>query len=1257
MQHPEKSIIHPDLTTDPSFEDVMKREISTFDIKSVVEILDDEIAMQNRLMSDFNEPLYHGSIVRKETFCHAIDHWLDESNVTVEQRHKLINILHNGIGPICNLPTKELPKNEPSGSTNNSVSSDGYENYETDNDSEVRSLQTEDLNICNVQSTLKDYCKETTRFVTLDQCIKNCTVFIGDNADLLKCPNCQSSRFRPCTRAKCSRRGFDDCKHLATTDGIAFKRLYYRSLIIMIKDLVKLPSFIPLLNYSRKHTAADSVNDFMDGQVAKSHLSEMNQRFMIWKSNDVANRENATPVNLLLSEFYDSGQLFHRKATDFWPLCVGIMNLPPTHRGKVGIGYFIQALYLGNHHGNVERILFSDLFCEELRCLYIGVEFAFEGMVFFIQARLVLHILDGRAAEGLFHFQSTSNSNVGCPLCLGVTGIHDGAKCNYFGHRNYLPEMHYLRMFGQTGKCCQYGYHDPEMKNTWFLSEEYDNMHRRDNQFQPFFIEEYKIVEDILKEDTEASRRNLAQRNEELIDLFCLPCDGNRARRDRLVDFLFIDSTLRDYDWHHSGHFALDMIRKNPNRETMSSYFFARHFDLREPKPYSRVSYHQYLTDALRARELNRGRKSKAKKQVKGLQDVWSFARLQYADMEKQYTWPFAHVVCGIIHLLFDCMTGRFHEKNPNRAQRDPNKAKNRAQIDIKKREKGKKIKKRKFRGTDDSEESQTEDCDGDDELPQSLKQQPNFRPSYFRTDESSAFAPYCASGSEVEKASDWLNCILLPRGISDDAWKVSINRSSEYLGSIGTLKMTQKLKLLSCYWGVMLYVMESIKDGFKQFFSLIAFDLGRLLSFNFPTNEMDNLTQCIIETVAVWELIMPTITNNIQVHELVDLAPFIPLFGPPMGVSEFPGERMIGMMKNHKKKANTGGISFGKEVMRKQVSLERRRMKQAYSMPVDKIHEVNNKLSFNKSTQIIEYNEFPFYLYEVERKISRLTDFEIGFLSETLISQITRLFPNQVSREENSPLYRLWMASLPHDNKAPRIPPSQTTFVMKLKYVLDHKEKFDQQELYVANNLIQFQPQFFRKACIYGLQFPSRGYIYREMEQWSYRSANTRYGADELTSKQLRDNQWSYSNDFSSWCKYDKNINNNKENYYFGQLNMFFSAESIGDPCLSRLLLASITSYKSSNISRVPGARVDCIKMSGSLDARTLFIALQDVCPTRVATIPISDDGKAITLKATQVRTPNVTTEKKAKHLLMIILHPEKLSLQPSNRPHHVFM
>ena len=43
----------------------------------------------------------------------------------------------------------------------------------------------------------------------------------------------------------------------------------------------------------------------------------------------------AIPINLLLSNFYDSGQLFKSYVFDFWPLCIDILNLPPTLRGKV----------------------------------------------------------------------------------------------------------------------------------------------------------------------------------------------------------------------------------------------------------------------------------------------------------------------------------------------------------------------------------------------------------------------------------------------------------------------------------------------------------------------------------------------------------------------------------------------------------------------------------------------------------------------------------------------------------------------------------------------------------------------------------------------------------------------------------------------------------------------------------------------------------------------------------------------------------
>ena len=52
-----------------------------------------------------------------------------------------------------------------------------------------------------------------------------------------------------------------------------------------------------------------------------------------------------TPINLLLSEFYDSGELFKSYVFNFWPLCIGILNLPPNLRGKVGLSYFFIAVH------------------------------------------------------------------------------------------------------------------------------------------------------------------------------------------------------------------------------------------------------------------------------------------------------------------------------------------------------------------------------------------------------------------------------------------------------------------------------------------------------------------------------------------------------------------------------------------------------------------------------------------------------------------------------------------------------------------------------------------------------------------------------------------------------------------------------------------------------------------------------------------------------------------------------------------------
>jgi hypothetical protein len=52
---------------------------------------------------------------------------------------------------------------------------------------------------------------------------------------------------------------------------------------------------------------------------------------------------NSEEVSLSFSEFYDGGQLFKSKSTNYWILMTHILNLPPTSRGKLGIGMFLKA--------------------------------------------------------------------------------------------------------------------------------------------------------------------------------------------------------------------------------------------------------------------------------------------------------------------------------------------------------------------------------------------------------------------------------------------------------------------------------------------------------------------------------------------------------------------------------------------------------------------------------------------------------------------------------------------------------------------------------------------------------------------------------------------------------------------------------------------------------------------------------------------------------------------------------------------------
>ena len=212
-------------------------------------------------------------------------------------------------------------------------------------------------------------------------------------------------------------------------------------------------------------------------------------------------------------------------------------------------------------------MLFTDLVCEELRCLYEGIKYEVDGQKYFIQARLVMHILDTKAAEPCMGYQSQSNSNFGCSFCGGITGIHNGSKCVFLGHRNYLPQLHYLRFFGQTGYCCPAGFYDHEKKRQWFVEEKFHNfdIDPKGFKYETFFADSWDVVCRIItrkkaliaENATITDQRNAVDAmmsmpaNQRDIDNVFQPCDGDDETRSTIVNFIFHENV--QYQWFHTG--------------------------------------------------------------------------------------------------------------------------------------------------------------------------------------------------------------------------------------------------------------------------------------------------------------------------------------------------------------------------------------------------------------------------------------------------------------------------------------------------------------------------------------------------------------------------------------------------------------------------------------------------------------------------------------------------------------------------------
>jgi len=537
------------------------------------------------------------------------------------------------------------------------------------------------------------------------------------------------------------------------------------------------------------------------------------------------------------------------------------------------------------------------------------------------------------------------------------------------------------------------------------------------------------------------------------------------------------------------------------------------------------------------------------------------------------------------------------------------------------------------------------------------------YRPNY--TDGSgkvNAKAPYGGIKKECTQVVYWLTCVLLPSGLNDDSWDI-------HLESIGSLKMNQKLKIMFCYWDLLLFGMESMVPSYKLFYRMIAKDIQRLGMLHFNLEEVNDIQNCIIESIACWEGCLPPKTMHYKVHQLVDLPSMLKNFGSLYNWSEFAGERLLGYIKNHKLHSNTGGCSYCHLMIEKQVAKEMRIMKRFYNSStinsVDQNAPNSSKHLKINSQNVLEFNDYPFEILAEDKNFTLLSNFEVDHLIELLIFEIKRLNDdNHDTCLSSSILY-----SLIHRIKIPMVKGSKNEpkYIQILIQVSKNiSEKYTLQEVSVAKKLLNLHIRFYSKACIYGLPFQSRGSQYREISaqrvvSWGADHGKNQYEIRRTFDSGIRPLNWWDRKAYSSWCMYKSYDDETK----FGQLNGFFKI-NIGDSVVDGLLVGSITSRVHEIIEHVP-----FVNERNSFDPDQIFVSLYDICPTLIGTLPsyrphvIKATGlkdkkriKAITLnenhkmkKTMEGRDHIVFNRTMVEVHAIIILHPDRMQSQPPKR------
>jgi hypothetical protein len=1079
-----------------------------------------------------------------------------------------------------------------------------------------QSLPIKKSPIGNFISTVKSYTPPSNRLLEFETCVDGCVVFSDVRyKNLRRCPVCRLKRFNECTLASCKGTLYDDCPH-SDVGREAKKYLFYRPLIPLLIKLLEKPDFIVALNYKFIKQFDNHYEDVQDGLHYKENYESMDAIY-----NDFCRKNSYQKwikINILLSQFYDGVKLFDSKVVDFWPLLITILNLPPTLRNKTGVGTFLISMFSNTLSSASEKYLFENCFIQELQELYKGLTI---NNTFFLQVRLIQHCLDTKAVGKQLNTHE-ANSLIGCPLCRDLPGSsrHSSLhKVVYSGFRILLPINNVLRYIGRSKLCCPPGFYGLSCNAIEIEKHRIDNI-----DIYSAYSENFKKINENLSIESTVFQQRLMNRIPSLI-ISCIPnSEWNNSQIKRFYlqqqpqNRMMISNSITNepfcYQWFHG---QIDDTINPYHHSKFSSFIYFVHCDLRPVIDLVRRTHADFSNDGIQADNLSIRIPIKDR-HVNGLKGSWPFRLLQNANIRFDMAFDGFHCLFGMAKHIIAIIKG------------------------------------------DKATAGLTKYCVSN-----------NIFPFLFANDNDQhrGEAPWILTPIDQRKVDAWIDAILIPKSYSEN---FQIDRLFAATGYVRGKSFIDVFSILINYLNL---AMSTIPEAHKNFFSMLGSKFRDILAFTFSDEKVEKLHHEIIETLCVYEGLFSEKECMFIFHEFLHLSRHIPIMGPLYGWWTFSGERTMSLIK---KFVPIGGQSFDKTCMNGYNMYETAITENAFC---HKFYENDARFSviyddYNMMNLQFDFQAFYFFSpisFKKPNHFPEFNAFEQDCLINVLLSEIYKIADNHLNAVQRSSFYRLFcifnvskinikskcsfktflfLVSLFSCNNGGSIKPiplsnEDEALVKQLEPLIEssihYVEKSDKELLIIRKNEIKtatsiteflvFQNnlKIYKNAVIYGKRFSARDHSYAETahmirDPTQYGSSNFRYKPHNKKNNLQIFKNWSFKDDYSSWCRYRliTTVMKNNEfhstiNKYYGRLNYFFRINCKTDDILHGLGMANVAPRIFETIKlvdRIPGDEYVAMTTKEATTSYLTFIPITNIYPTPILISPFDKFGLPIVVQ-----------------------------------------